>query len=73
MEGVRFKIKVRESGHSYIPEEVRHAGFVGVIDGLPNHFTFILVRPGATDEEVVTSLKEHIRHIQANLTRKTPS
>ena len=40
-------IKVdQKTGMTYLPKSLRKEGFVGEIRGLPDTFTFILVKPG---------------------------
>ena len=42
-----FVIKVdRRTGMTYLPKALRAEGFVGQIRGLPDTFTFTLVKPG---------------------------
>ena len=60
----KLKMRVQETGHTFLPTEVRKAGFEGEIDILPNHFTAVLVKPGATSAQIVRSLQAHIKHMQ---------
>ena len=59
----RVKMKVQKTGHTFLPTEVREAGFEGEIDVLPNHFTAVLVKPGSTLKEIKRSLLSHLEHI----------
>ena len=60
----KLKMKVQKTGHTFLPTEIRESGFEGEVDVLPNHFTALLVRPGASTEQVIQSLKAHLLHQQ---------
>ena len=54
---MRFKLKVQKSGQVYFPDELRNEGYDGELDAFPNHFSLVIVRPGATLQEVKGSLE----------------
>ena len=68
--GRRFhlKLNIQKSGHTYLPDELRDTGFVGSnVEVMPNYFTALLVRPGATIPQIIESLKTHEQHLRTML------
>ena len=65
--GVRLRMRIQKSGHTYLPEELRKAGFEGDVDLLPNYFTALIVKPGATPSQILRSLRAHLEHIEMAL------
>lgn len=65
MPGKRFRLRmtVQPTGHTFLPTSVKDAGFEGELDVLPNHYTVLLIRPGATTREVLQSLQAHTQHL----------
>jgi hypothetical protein len=61
----KFRVKVDpRSGVTYFPKEIRQEGFVGEVEGLPNAFTFVLIKPGARLVDVEKSLRIILRDIK---------
>lgn len=61
----KFTIRVHEySGVTYLPKEIRREGFVGEIEGLPNAFTFTLIKPGTKLLDVERSLRIILRDVK---------
>lgn len=50
-------LKISKKGVTYIPDELRNDGFNGNVDYLAAAKTVILMRPGATLEEIEKSLR----------------
>jgi hypothetical protein len=54
----KFTIRVdKKTGMTYFPREIRAEGFVGLIEGFPNAFTFTLIKPGTNLSGVQKSLE----------------
>ena len=54
---MRIKLKVQKSGQVYFPDELRNEGYDGELEALPNHFSLVIPRPGATLREIKRSLE----------------
>ena len=55
---MRIKIKVHDkSGMAYFPDELRNEGFTGELEGVPNAYSMLLIKPGASTERVLESLE----------------
>ena len=62
---MRKKVRVHpETGYAYIPDEARKHGFVGDVESIPNHFTWVWIKPGATLEQIKKSLQVLIEDIE---------
>lgn len=63
-----FRIKVDErTGVTYLPKVIRREGFIGEIEGIPNAFTFTLIKPGTTLSDTAKSLKLVLLDIELRL------
>ncbi len=64
----KFRIKVDErTGVTYFPKVIRQEGFIGEIEGIPNAFTFTLIKPGTALVDAAKSLKLVIQDIELRL------
>ena len=59
-----------KTGYAYLPEEVREHGFKGEVETLPNHFTWVWIKPGANLEQVKKSLERTIAELEDELSEK---
>ena len=63
-----FKVKVdSKSGLAYIPKEIRDDGFVGDLEGMPDAFTFTLVKPGVSLQQVKKGLQLTLKQIDLQM------
>lgn len=51
------KIKVGDKGTTYIPDDLRDAGYIGDLDAIPNACVLIIPKPGAKNKDVARSLE----------------
>jgi hypothetical protein len=64
----KFRIKVDErTGVTYFPKVIRQEGFIGEIEGIPNAFTFTLIKPGTALIDAAKSLKLVLQDIELRL------
>jgi len=64
----KFRIRVdKRTGVNYFRKEIRQAGFVGEMEGLPNALTFTLIKPGTDLVNVAKSLRIVLRDIELRL------
>ena len=64
----KFRIKVDErTGVTYFPKVIRQEGFIGEIEGIPNAFTFTLIKPGTALVDAAKSLKLVLQDIELRL------
>lgn len=60
----KFRVRVdSKSGLAYIPKEVREQGFTGECEGLPDAFTFTLVKPGSSLAQVKRGLQLTLKQL----------
>lgn len=62
---LRIKVRVHEKGATYFPDELRNSGFVGDLEGIPNAYAILLLRPGVSLRTALGSLdiiKRDIEH-----------
>jgi hypothetical protein len=65
---MRIKINVNDkSGMAYFPDEVRNAGFTGIMEGIPNEYSLVVIKPGASDEKLIASLKLITKQVEMKL------
>ena len=61
---MRIKFKVSDFGQIYLPKALREDGFQGELEGIVNHFTLALVKPGSKLEDIKRSLKVLLRALE---------
>lgn len=60
---IKLKISSRD-GRTYVPETLRKEGFVGEVEGIPDAFTLVLIKPGTSLRTVKQSLEIVIKQIE---------
>lgn len=68
---MKTKIKVHpETGFAYIPKEAREHGYTGEVESVANHFTWIWIKPGASQEQVKKSLEIMLADLKNAMTEE---
>jgi len=65
---MKSTIKInKSSGLAYIPQHIRHEGYIGCVDYLSNQVVLILIKPGMSLDNVKDNLKSAITGIELML------
>ena len=58
---LKFKIN-EKTGLLCVPSELRNLGYTGEVSVIPNEFTVVMLKPGASTKALIASL-DHVKQV----------